>query len=305
MAKNEKYDTFSNDDSEAQSSLKKPSVRLLSFQDLPTWQKENEFIFHGYRPEFKNTLECVNSLYYMHNETINIYTHLIPGIVMVLAEGLFSQYLDTYYPNATQWDRAVFGFFIFTAVVLFLMSSAYHTMYCHSEDVSYLWLKIDFIGIVTLMIGDFVSGIYFIFYCEPHLQRLYWTMIFTLGFLCFFILLNPRFQGPRYRKIRIFTFVSTGLSGFAPIIHGVWLFGVEKMMLQSGMPFYIVEGFFLLSGVVFYATRFPESRWPGKFDIWFSSHQIFHVLVVLATLVQCAGIILAFDYNYMHRQCTA
>lgn len=51
-------------------------------------------------------------------------------------------------------------------------------------------------------------------------------------------------------------------------------------------------------------TRFPESIRPGKFDIYGSSHQIFHVLVVLATVTQLVGLLEAFDYNYNNRVCT-
>lgn len=51
-------------------------------------------------------------------------------------------------------------------------------------------------------------------------------------------------------------------------------------------------------------TRFPERLKPGLFDIWGSSHQIFHILVVIATIVHLIGVLTAFDYNYEHRQCT-
>lgn len=52
-------------------------------------------------------------------------------------------------------------------------------------------------------------------------------------------------------------------------------------------------------------TKFPESRFPGKFDIVGSSHQLFHILVVFATVAQLIGILLAYDYNYMHRTCSS
>lgn len=51
-------------------------------------------------------------------------------------------------------------------------------------------------------------------------------------------------------------------------------------------------------GAFFFATRFPESMWPGKFDIWFSSHQIFHVLVVVGSIVHLAGVWDAYSWNY-------
>ena len=42
----------------------------------------------------------------------------------------------------------------------------------------------------------------------------------------------------------------------------------------------------------------PEKLAPGMFDLYFSSHQIFHVLVVLAALAHYEAILTAFDYRY-------
>jgi adiponectin receptor len=50
--------------------------------------------------------------------------------------------------------------------------------------------------------------------------------------------------------------------------------------------------------------RIPESLRPGKFDLLGASHQVFHILVVLATVVQLVGILKAFDYNYRYRTCS-
>jgi adiponectin receptor len=47
----------------------------------------------------------------------------------------------------------------------------------------------------------------------------------------------------------------------------------------------------------------PEATKPGRFDYFGCSHQIFHVLVVMATIVQLVGIMKAYDYNYYHRTC--
>jgi adiponectin receptor len=49
--------------------------------------------------------------------------------------------------------------------------------------------------------------------------------------------------------------------------------------------------------------RIPEAIKPGRFDIFGSSHQIFHVFVVLAAVAHFIGILTAFDYNYHHRTC--
>lgn len=39
---------------------------------------------------------------------------------------------------------------------------------------------------------------------------------------------------------------------------------------------------------------------PGTFDLFGSSHQIFHVLVVLAAISHLFGLIKAFDYHHSH-----
>jgi adiponectin receptor len=81
------------------------------------------------------------------------------------------------FPAATNVDRAVFAFFVSAGVGAFSLSFLYHTFICHSLHFSSLWLQLDFVGIVTLTFGGFVSGIYVGFYCDPALQKLYWSMV--------------------------------------------------------------------------------------------------------------------------------
>ena len=45
-------------------------------------------------------------------------------------------------------------------------------------------------------------------------------------------------------------------------------------------------------------SRIPERLSPGKFDYLGSSHQIFHVLVVLAAGSHLVGLMKAFDFNH-------
>lgn len=47
----------------------------------------------------------------------------------------------------------------------------------HSAPISDLWSRIDYTGIVVLILGDFVPGIYVGFYCERTLRNTYWTMV--------------------------------------------------------------------------------------------------------------------------------
>ncbi|OIW23008.1 mPR-like GPCR protein [Coniochaeta ligniaria NRRL 30616] len=279
--------------------------KLLSFDELPEWYQDNHFIREGYRPVSGSARVSFHSWLYLHNESMNVYTHLVPAIGFFLGLWYVLQYLHGKYPNVTGSDDIIFVVFLLTATACLGLSATYHTLINHSVEVETIWLRLDFVGIVLLTLGDFVSGIYLVFWCDPTQQKVYWAMICSLGTMTIFILVSPKFQGRKWRTFRTLTFVSTGLSGFAPLAHGVYLFGWSQMMNQSGMPYYLAEGALLILGATVYATRFPEAWSPGRFDIYGGSHQLFHILVVMATIVQLVGILDAYDYNYNNRTCAA
>jgi adiponectin receptor len=157
---------------------------LLYYDEIPEWHQDNEFIRYGYRPESNSTRACFASWLYMHNETVNIYSHLLPGVLFLIAEGVIYQYFQDRYPMATIGDHLIFAFFLLTAATCLGLSATYHTLMNHSVNVSHLWLRLDFVGIIVLTLGDFVSGIYMVFYCEPDLQRIYWAMVHMIDHLC-------------------------------------------------------------------------------------------------------------------------
>ncbi|CAI7589495.1 unnamed protein product [Penicillium glandicola] len=109
--------------------------------------------------------------------------------------------------------------------------------------------------------------------------------------------------------------MATGLSAFAPIIHAASIFPYEQLDKQAGLRYYYLEGLVIIIGVLFYAneltldhadwwqTHFPESWKPGSFDIWGSSHQIFHFSVVIGATVHLYGILTAFQWNYENQRC--
>ncbi|KAI1505140.1 hemolysin-III related-domain-containing protein [Biscogniauxia marginata] len=288
-------------------SSKNRTHELLPYDELPSWYRDNPYIQAGYRPVSHSTRACLRSWGYLHNETVNIYSHLVPAVALLLGEAyvLLAHLRPRYKADLVPADYAVFALLLLAATACLGLSSAYHTLMCHSREVEARWLRLDFVGIVLLILGSFVSGVYVGFWCETTERRIYWAMIGSLALISVIITLAPAFQGPRWRTFRLLTFVCTGLSGLAPVAHGIHMFGFAQMARQSGLPYYLAEGGLFLLGAVTYALRFPERLCPGRFDIYGSSHQIFHVLVVVATVVHLVGVLDAFDYNYHNRQCSS
>jgi len=228
---------------------------LISYEELPAWHQDNPFIKHGYRPISHNTAACLRSWTSLHNETLNIYTHLIPAVLtLVIGEAWVLSYLRHQYTNVGASDYVIFAFLLSAAAACLGISSAYHTLMSHSKEVEARWLRLDFVGIIVLTLGSFVSGIYVEFWCEWTERKIYWSMIVSLAVLSIIIMVAPYFQGLKWRTFRLFVFVITGLSGLAPIIHGICKFGFAQMVKQSGLPYYLAEGGLFLIGAVTYAV---------------------------------------------------
>ena len=150
---------------------------LQTYDQMPMWHQDNEYIRSGYRRETNSARQCFASWWYMHNETANIFSHLIPAIISMLCGMMLFPFFNSYYPTSTTADKLVFAFFLLAAAICLGLSATYHTLMNHSSSVSDLWLRLDYVGIVILTLGDFVSGICLIFYCEPALQRVYWRIV--------------------------------------------------------------------------------------------------------------------------------
>ncbi|KAJ3091002.1 hypothetical protein HK100_007292 [Physocladia obscura] len=66
-------------------SWKKPT--LLRRDDMPEWYQKEMFIWTGYRPITDSTKDCIYSLVFLHNESGNIYTHLLGALLFVCLMG--------------------------------------------------------------------------------------------------------------------------------------------------------------------------------------------------------------------------
>ncbi|KHJ33493.1 putative mpr-like gpcr protein [Erysiphe necator] len=124
-------------------------------------------------------------------------------------------------------------------------------------------------------------------------------MIFTLGLACAAVTVFDRFRTPAWRPYRATMFIAMGLSAIFPVIHGLKLYGLQGMQSRMGLKELVLEGIFYILGACLYAARWPERLNPGLFDIWGSSHQIFHILVLIAAGFHFFSLRTA--YNYHHR----
>lgn len=122
--------------------------------------------------------KSLHSLGYLHNESVNIYTHLLGAVAALILSVVLYDSLRPRYNTASHEDVVVFACFFAGAAACLGISGSYHTICNHSAEVSRWGNHLDYMGIVFLIWGSFIPSIYYGF-CrdDPTLVVRYWTMV--------------------------------------------------------------------------------------------------------------------------------
>lgn len=200
------------------------------------WKPHIEF---GYRQPYLKTSKIFSSLFAIHNDTMNIWTHLIGFFFAIyiscyyLIENVqkdISNYTMSVVDNNNQqlqsnngsqkyktMEIICFSAFTFSACSCLLFSTIFHWFSCLSPNHFASLLKLDHLGIALTIGSSYFPGVYFGFYCHPELQSIYLGMsaiVFTLSLITPWVSFRVGSM-----SAQTFTFLSLVVCGLAPTIH--------------------------------------------------------------------------------------
>lgn len=115
----------------------------LPWDKLFAWQQDNRYITSGYRPASNSYKESAASIWYIHNQSVNIWTHLLGAIGAALSALAFYGYIRPRFDMATSEDVLMFSCFFVGAAGCLSMSATYHAISNHSPEVSKFGNQLD------------------------------------------------------------------------------------------------------------------------------------------------------------------
>ncbi|KAJ0025101.1 hypothetical protein Pint_08633 [Pistacia integerrima] len=272
---------------------KKVKCQLVEYNYLPGYLRDNEYILGYYRAEWP-LKQILFSLFSIHNETLNVWTHLIgfflflcltiytamsvPGVVDLNA---LQQLPDMFrgadwpkiqellsclpsIPNIPDHHKLKDVFKMSLPSIDFLKSPSA----CVKDDVMNMVAPRMVHEITRWPFYTFLGGAMF---CLLASSCPVWPPLSSLSFQ---FSRSPNFGTPVLPSSLVWAF-----QGLHQYFHKLILFQGQAEALQT-TGYEILMGMFYGLGALIYATRIPERWKPGKFDIAGHSHQLFHVLVV-------------------------
>ncbi|EDO16289.1 hypothetical protein Kpol_1053p26 [Vanderwaltozyma polyspora DSM 70294] len=274
-------------------------IKLCHFHELPDWQKDNEFILTGYVRETNSIKKCLRSLGCFNNESINIYSHLIAAISYFVVLLFYTDILCIpSFPSTTFVDYMVIDLYLLGAFTCLIGSSLFHCMKQHSESHSDMWSKVDYIGIICLITCSLISLLYYGYMDHFIYFKVFTVITLVLATICTICVLDQRFNSKNFRPIRAGFFILFSMSAVIPIGAGFSKFGFTEVLQRIQLRFVAWETFFYVVGALLYGFRIPETLYPGNFDLVGSSHQIFHIMVILGSVFHLKAVL--GSYTFMH-----
>ncbi|KAM9541292.1 progestin and adipoQ receptor family member 3-like isoform 1-T2 [Salvelinus alpinus] len=255
-------------------------IRLYTFEQIPLFLKENPYITDGYRAHLTSKL-CLKSIFVLSNETVNIWTHLL-GFLLFFLLGVND--MSTVLPasGANREDYVIYCIGLFCFQVCMLCSVGYHLFSCHrSEKTCHRWLALDYAGISVGILGCYIPGVFYAFYCNIFWRQVYLVIVLALILAIFSAQIHPHYLSKEWQHLRTAIFCSVAGYGVIPAVHWVWLNGgfssaVVQLFLPRVIVMYLIAG----AAFLFYISKIPERCFPGQLNYLGASHQVWHVLVV-------------------------
>ncbi|XP_070566614.1 progestin and adipoQ receptor family member 4-like [Ptychodera flava] len=254
------------------------SVRLVDFACMPDHLRFNRFVLTGYRP-LMSVVGCLYSLFYFHNESINVYSHLLPLLYILLM-------MPVHLPWQTISGSVTWLSILHSASVVVVLSGsvAYHLCmnHCRGRTVYKKLLRIDVCGIWTVNTFGCLANVSATFG-----DRSIGGWLVPAGLYVLFSIVSLRMVlSSRTQLDRAIAFLVPSLARYIAIyLRATGYLGGSPTALQ----YIICTEVLSLIGATINVCRIPERWSPGLFDYVFNSHQIFHFLSLIGLFTLHTG----------------
>ncbi|KAF1381312.1 hypothetical protein PFLUV_G00152560 [Perca fluviatilis] len=254
--------------------------------EVPYYFRER-YVCTGYRPLYQNWRYYFLSLFQRHNETINIWTHLLALLVILVRLRQLAETVD-FVGDPHSWPLLIL---ILSSLTYSAFSAAAHLLGGKSELCHYIFFFLDYVGVAQYQYGSAIVHFYYAVDegLHRHVRGIFMPAATVLSCLsclgcCY----------GKYFNHSLPTWVRKVCQVVPSALAYIWDSSPVAKRLMSSSPasndpaiiYHFGQVAFFLSCSFFFTFPLLERCFPGRCDFVGQSHQIFHVLLSCCTLCQ-------------------
>ena len=248
-------------------------------------------ILNGYRPCNRPWRYYFASLFHIHNETLNIWTHLIAtGILGKILHDCISEY------GINDKHVGQMVIFLITAMCCSILSSVTHLLHSKSVYIHYTVVMMDYIGVNLYMCGSGVITFYSFWdkawyeVFEPYILPLMVLVPWTNFMLCCCAKITFGEGQSSINKMLTGTTMLFATIFYVPVLCRLSNCFHAPECSVTTLKHLIICPIMLLVQAFFFGSHLPEKLMPGKCDIIGQGHQFFHVTITITQIMQIRAV---------------
>ncbi|XP_053254701.1 membrane progestin receptor alpha isoform X1 [Podarcis raffonei] len=268
---------------------------------------QKPYIHAGYRPLNQTWKYYFLSLFQRHNEAVNVWTHLVAALVLVVRFWRLSQVVDFLGDPHTQ------PLFVIAAssVIYATFSTLAHLLQAKSEFWHCAFFFLDYVGVATYQYSSALVHYYYAIEPEWHTRvaGFYIPGAILLAWLscagsCYAKYRSPHLSSLRGRLCQEMPSALAYALDISPVLHRIYV-SPSSGLTDVAVLYHKCHVLFFLIAAFFFAYPYPEKWFPGKCHFVGQGHQIFHVFLMLCTLTQVEAVLLDYEtrrpiYSRLH-----
>ncbi|KAK2830071.1 hypothetical protein Q5P01_018002 [Channa striata] len=254
--------------------------------EVPSYFREH-YVCSGYRPLNQKWRYYFLSMFQRHNETINIWTHLLAFLVFLVKLIQLSEVVD-FVSDPHSWPLLIL---LLSSLTYTAFSVAAHLLGGKSELCHYIFYFLDYVGVAQYQYGS--AAVHFYYAVDDSLYRhtrgIFMPVATVLSCLsclgcCYGKYCNHTLPVWVRKVCQVLPSAVAYIWDTSPVFKRLFFWSTASS--DPALIYHFGQVAFFLSSAFFFTFPMLERFFPGRCDFVGQSHQIFHIFLSCCTLCQ-------------------
>ncbi|XP_071119105.1 membrane progestin receptor alpha-B-like [Haliotis cracherodii] len=273
-------------------SISQPHLSTVAARNVAPVFRE-PFILTGYRLQDQPWCYYWKTLFHVHNESVNVWSHVLATLLILRHVWSFSQTFD-FIEDKYSWSLIGFSLGCFLGT---LLSAIAHQFHSKSVWWHYVLFMMDYGGVTLYTFGTGIGCMYICSqrYMYAVMEPVFLPLNVFFSWFTFYVCCRAKLKFASTNNSTRYVFMIAALLLYALVISIPIFARYTECMTTPGCSLaslnHLTMCFLLLAiCAILFSCHAPERLAPGRFDLLGHGHSLFHLLCLVTISMQMKGV---------------